>query len=144
MRWTFDAHIIIQISKKVPQLWNRWDRKKKDGYHVDEIFNTHSTRLIFELSQCKVVKLMLVWGTGIQTKKGVASMVLESLIHWRQNSIYLFYCKTVPSLYIFSIYKDQYQKYALFEFTYKIPVKKDLLRHWICYPKTETLLRILL
>ena len=59
--------------------------RKKDGYHVDEIFNTHSTRLIFELSQCKVVKLMLVlqvWGTGIQTKKGVASMVLESLIHW--------------------------------------------------------------
>ena len=48
---------------------------------MDEIFNIHSRRLIFELSQCKVVKLMLVWGTGIQTKKGVAAIVLENLIH---------------------------------------------------------------
>lgn len=36
---------------------------------------------------------MLVWGTGIQTKKGVAAIVLESLIHWGGNKIICFIVK---------------------------------------------------
>ena len=36
---------------------------------MDEIFNKYSTRLIFELTQCKVVKRMLVRQERIQTYK---------------------------------------------------------------------------